>query len=82
MSRRDKLLERFFSSPADFTWGELTALLGHLGYKAEQGDGSRVRMIDGEGNKILLHRPHPGNIIKRYVMKQVQITLREHGKHG
>lgn len=82
MSRKDKLLERFQSLPVDFTWEEMMVLLKHLGYRAEQGDGSRVRMIDAQDNKILLHRPHPGNIIKNYVMKKVQNTLREHGKHG
>lgn len=82
MSRKDKLLARFLSIPTDFTWEEMMALLGQLGYRAEQGDGSRVKMIDVEGNKILLHRPHPGNIIKKYIMREVKATLREHGKYG
>lgn len=66
--------------PRDFEWSELTTLLGQLGYTEEQGDGSRICFIDGGNRKIFLHKPHPGNILKAYVMRQVSEALKEHGK--
>lgn len=80
MSKREKLMDRFKQMPRDFEWPELCTLLGHLGYTEDEGDGSRKVFIDESDRKILLHRPHPGNIIKQYVMKQVLAALQEHGK--
>ena len=41
--------------------------------------GSRV-IFKGDGLKpIMLHKPHPGNIIKGYVMKQVYDYLKNEG---
>ncbi len=82
MSRKEKLLARFLSKPTDFTWEELTSLLTNLGYRVSQGNGARVRFMDDDRNKILLHRPHPGNIVKEYVLDDVRNKLMEHGKHG
>ncbi len=56
----------------------LVALGYTLGNKGKT-SGSRVIFI-GEGKKpIMLHKPHPGNIIEGYVMKQVYDYLKNEG---
>lgn len=82
MSRKEKLLARIAATPTDFTWEEMTALLTMLGYRPVEGSGSRIRFVDDEKQKILLHKPHPGNIVKLYVVRDVQKRLVEHGKYG
>lgn len=80
MSTKDKLIERFLQQPKDFTWNELSRLLVALGYKPDpkgKTSGSRV-IFKGDGIKpIMLHKPHPGNIIKEYVMKEVLNFLKQ-----
>ena len=81
MSSKDKLLTRFKSLPADFTFDELERLLSNLGYtKSNKGktSGSRIIYKDSSGHPIMIHRPHPGNIIKGYAMKQIleELTLK------
>lgn len=76
----DKRLERLQARPKDYTWGELTSLLASHGYKVKNGKGSRRRFMDDQKNKINLHEPHPGNIVKAYVIDDVINLLEEHGK--
>lgn len=75
-----KRLDRLMERPKDYTWDELIALLKSLGYEMRTGSGSRRRFIDAEKRKILLHEPHPGNILKRYQIDGVLERLQEHGK--
>lgn len=57
----------------------LTAL-GYVAGNKGRTSGSRV-IFKGEGLKpIMLHKPHPGNIIKGYVMKEVYNYLINEGK--
>jgi hypothetical protein len=83
MSKQEKLLERFLSIPSDFTWDELKKVLAAFGYsEIAKGKtaGSRKKFVDEYGNLILLHKPHPGNIIKKYALKQTIENLNEKGK--
>lgn len=83
MGKNEKLLERFLTIPADFTWEELVKLLAHLGYvelKKGKTSGSRRKFIDSEKNMILLHEPHPARIVKKYAIKEVLAHLKEKGK--
>jgi hypothetical protein len=70
MSKADKLIIRLLSFPKDFTYNELKTLLLSFGYKEKQGEGSRVCFAKEE-HKIKLHKPHPGNILKRYQLELV-----------
>jgi len=75
MTKAEKLLNRFKSRPKDFTYNELLRLLSNLGYKEKQGSGSRVVFTNERiGHHIKLHKPHPGNILKRY---QVDLLIQE-----
>ncbi len=82
MSQTEKLIRRLLSIPKDFTWEELTKILTHFGYfehKKGKTGGSRRKFVDSNKNVIILHKPHPGNIIKEYAIKQVIAQLKEKG---
>ena len=82
MGTKEKLIERFKRKPNDFTFDEMETLLSFFGYvKSNKGKTSGSRIIYQNENKrpIMLHKPHPGNIIKKYAMKQVLDNLIEAG---
>ena len=80
MGKREKLIARLMTVPADFTWHELSALLKMLGYKEVQGSSSRVKFYNGSVEQMInLHKPHPGNIVKRYVLRQLLEKLIQGG---
>lgn len=75
MGTKEKLIQRFLSSPKDFTYEEVLRLFGIFGYsESNKGatSGSRVEFVSEDGqSSYIMHKPHPGNIIKSYVMKQL-----------
>ncbi|MFR9165162.1 MAG: type II toxin-antitoxin system HicA family toxin [Dysgonomonas sp.] len=80
MSKNDKLISRFLSFPKDFTYDELVKLLGIFKfYELATGKttGSAVKFMNNDfpENLIMFHKPHPSNIIKMYVLKNVYQTL-------
>lgn len=82
MGIKEKLRERFLTMPSDFTFDEMLRLLEGYGYeKCDKGrtSGSRVIFKNGDKRPIMLHKPHPGNIVKGYAMKQVYNDLKEAG---
>lgn len=83
MSRIDKLMERLQSKPNDFTYDELKRLLGALGYEEKvQGktSGSRVTFYrESDQSVIKLHKPHPGKIVKQYMIRDIIAILEERG---
>jgi hypothetical protein len=80
MTKKDKLLARLFSKPKDFEWGELKALLKGIDFEEVSGTGSRVKFHDPKSGRIInLHRPHPGNVVKRYVLDLVIEELKDRG---
>lgn len=83
MSKTEKLLERLRSCPSDFTYEEMATLLKRLGYRIVrrgQTSGSRVAFIHEKNRHIIrLHKPHPGNILKRYQIDYLIEALKEEG---
>lgn len=75
MGTKEKLIERILSSPKDFTYDEAKRLFGIFGYKeSNKGatSGSRVEFIGpDEQAPFILHKPHPGSILKSYVVKGI-----------
>ena len=67
MSKLEKAKERIRSKPKDYTYNEAKYLLSQLGFKEYnkgKTSGSRVKFYRKEDQKvILLHKPHPGNIM-------------------
>ena len=82
MGTKEKLVDRLKSQPKDFTFEEAERLLTLFGYtKSNKGktSGSRVIFIDEQKRKILLHKPHPGNILKTYALKDIIEKLIRNG---
>ena len=77
MSRKDKLRARLDSLPKDFTWDELVTLLGHYGFKVINNSGSRRKFANAGKRIVSFHSPHPGNIVKRYVLEEAKSLLDE-----
>lgn len=78
MSKKEKLIARLLTFPKDFSYNEMKTLLGYLGFEEDNKgatSGSRVQFIKDE-HTILLHKPHPGNQLKPYQVKNVVIELR------
>ena len=68
--------------PKDFTWQELVSLLTGFGYalaKPGKTGGSRVKFVHETLPMIILHKPHPTPVLKKYQMEQIEETLRREG---
>ena len=76
MSKLEKLLKKLDNHNATWVWNDLTSLLKLLGYDKIEGSGSRVKFDNGNPlDMINLHKPHPGNEVKAYVIRQVREKL-------
>lgn len=84
MSKKDKLIERFLLLPKDFTYDEARTLLGGLGYFEDtkgKSSGSRVAFVSPVSNNIItLHKPHPGNVLPAYAVKNIREFLKRNGE--
>ncbi|MFO7811742.1 MAG: type II toxin-antitoxin system HicA family toxin [Pelovirga sp.] len=82
MTRQEKLLQRFKNKPANFRWSDLQSLLAGLGYVIVTGGktgGSRVRFVHPERPPIIMHKPHPTPVLKRYQVEQILVFLKKEG---
>lgn len=80
MSAYEKLLQRFLSQPSDFTLNELTKLLSKMGYQLDESySGSRIRYVRKGRESILIHKPHPKNVVPVYILKIVKEVLTREG---
>ncbi len=78
MSKSENLIARFLTMPSDFHYNEMVKLLGYYGFlelKKGKTTGSRVRFISPSGMKIIMHKPHPSGVLKRYQLKQIRELL-------
>lgn len=75
--RLDKAKARLKTEPSDYTYSEAKSLLQSLGfeeYTKGKSSGSRVMFVR-DGMRILLHKPHPGNEMKQYAVRQLKEQL-------
>ena len=83
MNKKDKLLQRFRTLPRDFSFDEMVAVFKGCGFSlSNKGatSGSRIEFVnEKDGNSYIMHKPHPSNIIKGYVMRQVYSFLEVNG---
>lgn len=81
--KKKKLIARFRSRPKDFTFDEAVTLLSYFGYQLSnkgKTSGSRVEFVEKTtGHVIGFHKPHPGNVLKPYVMDQISDQLESRG---
>lgn len=75
MSKLDKAKVRIKSKPKDYTYTEAKTLLSQLGfeeYSKGKTSGSRVKFYRKEDQKvILLHKPHPGDVMKLGAVREL-----------
>ena len=82
LSKKEKLIARLLAKPKDFTFEELTTLLGYFNYeqvKLGKTSGSRVAFSNDKGDFIRFHKPHPRNILKPYQVEDIITVLQERG---
>ena len=80
MSQKDKLIDRFKSIPSDFTYKETVTLMKYFGYEEHSNDGSRRAFVHSQSlHVIYIHEPHPGNIMKKYALRDIKRALEEEG---
>lgn len=80
MPSAERLIAKLADENRIFTWHELVSLMRMLGYRQEEGSGSRVKFDNGNREALInLHRPHPGNEIKRYARRQILEKLKTGG---
>ena len=91
MSTKEKQIDRLKSLPNDYTFKEAKTLAEKLGYSTQNKgstSGSRVMFIKNIYNdkgelqnvlKIMLHKPHPGDIMKLYAVKDFLYALERNG---
>ncbi|WP_046336492.1 type II toxin-antitoxin system HicA family toxin [Xenorhabdus bovienii] len=78
MGKYEKLKARLDSIPKDFTWDELVSILGRYGFEAINGSGSRRKFHNKQLNRtVSFHKPHPSNIVKSYILREVKCLLDE-----
>lgn len=84
MSKFEKAKKRVLSRPVDYTYTEAKYLLGKMGfeeYNKGKTSGSRVCFLRVCDNKvILLHKPHPEDIMDRGAVIQLVDYLKEIGE--
>ena len=81
MSQKAKLIKRLKSRPKDFTYQEAESLLSALDLRPSnkgKTSGSRVMFL-GNGIKITMHKPHPGNELKEYQVNELIKNLEAEG---
>jgi len=73
MGKKDALTTRLLSMPKDFEQREMDTLMSQCGcVKNNHGktSGSAIQYVHQATQRVFTsHRPHPGNIIKPYVLK-------------
>jgi hypothetical protein len=76
MAKTNKLKDEIFAKPtrSDVRWGEVVALVKKLGGSVAQRAGSRVA-FDLNDVTMVLHQPHPGDIMKKYAVEAVRDFL-------
>lgn len=81
MSKIEKLKEKLAKSSRKFTFDEMVTLLSGLGFSHNnrgKTSGSRV-CFTNQRVTIILHKPHLGNELKRYQIKQIRDVLLKEG---
>ncbi|MBR6307911.1 MAG: type II toxin-antitoxin system HicA family toxin [Lachnospiraceae bacterium] len=84
MSKIDKAKERLRSRPKDYTYSEAKFLLSQMGfeeYNKGKTSGSRVKFFRSSDQRIiLLHKPHPGDVMSVGAIRDLADRLEEMGE--
>ena len=74
----NSIFNKIISGPAKpMKWQDVRALLLALGAKQKEGKGSSMKFIIG-GRPLIIHKPHPDNEVKKYIIQQIKDYLIRH----
>ncbi len=80
-NKQKKTLKKIFTkpSPTDIKWQDIISLFKALEIEIQiSASGSRVGVIF-KNVRMVLHKPHPGNEIKKYVVADIKDFLERIG---
>lgn len=84
MSKLDKAKKKLLSEPKGYTYTDAKYLLSQLGfseYSKGKTSGSRVKFYrDTDQKIILLHKPHPGDVMSVGATRSLLRYLKELGE--
>lgn len=84
MSKLEKAKKLLASRPKDYTYSDAKNLLLQLGFKEYnkgKTSGSRVKFYRASDQRIiLLHKPHPGDVMGGGAVKDLAARLEEMGE--
>ena len=84
MSKIDKAKNRLCARPKDYTYSEARYLLSQIGfeeYNKGKTSGSRVKFYRSSDQRvILLHKPHPGDVMSAGAIRDLADRLEEMGE--
>ena len=84
MSKLEKAKEKLRNKPKNYTYSEAKYLLGQLGFDEFQKgktSGFRVKFYRrSDGKMILLHKPHPGDVMSPGSVNDLEKFLKEAGE--
>jgi len=84
MSKFDIAIARLLSAPSDYTYSEARYLLTQLGFvefNNSKTSGSRVKFYSSSDQRvILLHKPHPGDVMSIGAVRALADRLEEMGE--
>jgi hypothetical protein len=80
-NKHKKTLTKLLTRPIlnNVKFDDVDKLLITLDLERIEASGSRITYKFDDDNFITLHKPHPNNEIKRYVVKKLQIFLKNIG---
>ena len=75
-AKHRRTLRAIFAKPTrgNIAFADIEALLVALGGEIREGEGSRV-VLEVEGKRVYLHRPHPGKEARKYQVEAVRDLL-------
>ncbi len=84
MSKIDKAKFRLATRPKDYTYSEARYLLSQLGFEEStkgKTSGSRIKFYRPSDQRIiLLHKPHPGDVMSIGSIRDLAARLEEMGE--
>ena len=84
MCKIEKAKSRLKSRPKDYSFNEACSLLEGLGFvefTKGKTSGSRMKFVRyTDGACVMIHKPHPTNILKTYVVTQLYNFLVQRGE--
>jgi hypothetical protein len=82
VSQIEKSIANLKNRPKTFKYSDVKRILEHLGYSEDtkgKTTGSRVRFAHKMYKPIDLHKPHPGDEMKSYLIRLVAEQLEKEG---